>query len=151
MSVNFTKSPVWIVAVIAGLVAATALVAGYVDRPGAATCGSGSTCAATSSKCADCPKAGTEECCKVTGTCAADAAVMAQTADATGGTCPAGGTTTMAQTAEVSGGTCPASGMCPAGAAMMAQQTEGACGGCPAMAAQAAEKSCSTGQCPATK
>lgn len=37
MSVNLSKSPVWIVAAVVALVVATALVAGYVDRPGTQT------------------------------------------------------------------------------------------------------------------
>ena len=50
MSVNFSKSPVWVVAVIVGLIVATALVAGYVDRPGGDT----QVTAATETKCAAC-------------------------------------------------------------------------------------------------
>ena len=59
MSSKLTRSPILATAVIVGLVAATALVAGLVDRPGAedkATC--------VQSKCNDCPKADTPGCCK---------------------------------------------------------------------------------------
>jgi hypothetical protein len=141
MSVNFSKSPVWIVAVIVGLIAATALVAGYVDRPGTPA-----KVATADDKCASCPRAGTAECCQVTGTCA-EGTHAAQTVAAT---CPATGAAVMAQTAETAGATCPAmagaSGTC---SGMMAQTAAGTEGTCPVQAA--AEGGCAGGQCPATK
>ena len=123
MSVNLSKSPVWIVAVIVGLVVATALVAGYVDRPGPAT----QVAAAANGDCASCPLAGTEECPKETGTCPAGT-----------GTCPKA-----ACCAETAAATC------PAGAAVMAQTDESTGATCPTKAAAAS--GCSGGQCPATQ
>jgi hypothetical protein len=96
MSVNLSKSPVWIVAVIVGLIVATALVAGYVDRPGTDT-----QVAAVDGQCGSCPLKGTEDCCKATGTCA-EGSCSAKTAAATG-------TAVMAQTTETEAttATCP--------------------------------------------
>lgn len=59
MSRNLTKSPILLTAVIVGLVAATALVAGYVDRPSG-----DAQIAAAQSQCEGCPAAGTDQCCK---------------------------------------------------------------------------------------
>jgi hypothetical protein len=58
-----SKSPILALVVVVGLAAGTALVAGYVDGPGQGAA------VTANSKCADCPRAGTEDCCKVTGTC----------------------------------------------------------------------------------
>jgi hypothetical protein len=123
MSLKLAKSPIWVTALIVGLVAATALVAGYVDRPG-----TGSEVTAADGTCADCPKAGTSACCQAKGggcadggcsggVCATEAAgaasgsVMAATEDApaTGATlsgCQAGG--------QTAGGGC-GGGQCAAG------------------------------------
>ena len=114
MSVNFSKSPVWMIAVIVGLIAATALVAGYVDRPGSET----QVAAAADGKCATCPKAGTEDCCKVAGTCTKGSCE----ADGAASTCTAGAGT-CAQKADDTGSTCP----------MKAAAASGCTGGqCPA-------------------
>ena len=121
MSMNLSKSPIWMVAVIVGLVAATALVAGYVDRPG-----TGTQVAAADSKCASCPLAGTEECCKEAGTCPAGT-----------GTCPQA--SCCAETAAAT---------CPAGAGTCAQTADSAASTCPMKAAAAS--GCAGGQCPAT-
>ena len=121
MSMNLSKSPIWMVAVIVGLVAATALVAGYVDRPGTAT-----QVAAADSKCASCPLAGTEECPKEAGTCPAGTE-----------TCPKA-----ACCAETAAATC------PAGAGTCAQTADSAASTCPMKAAAAS--GCAGGQCPAT-
>lgn len=59
MSSSMTKSPIWATAVIVGLVAATALVAGLVDRPGA-----NAQATSVQSKCDGCPLEGTPQCCK---------------------------------------------------------------------------------------
>lgn len=114
MSVNLSKSPIWMVAVIVGLIAATALVAGYVDRPGTET-----QVAAADSQCASCPLAGTEECCKEAGTCPKASCC----ADGAASTCAAGAGT-CAQKAESTASTCP----------MKAAAASGCTGGqCPAM------------------
>ncbi len=96
MSVDFSRSPIWTVAVIVGLIVATALVAGYVDRPGTDT-----RVAAADGQCSSCPLKGTEECCKATGTCA-EGSCSAKTTAATG-------TGVMAQTTETEAttSTCP--------------------------------------------
>ncbi len=59
MSRSFSKSPIWATAVIVGLVAATALVADYVERPGNNT-----QVTNTTGKCDACPLKGTLQCCK---------------------------------------------------------------------------------------
>lgn len=115
MSVNLSKGPVWAVAVVVGLIVATALVAGYVDRPG-----TGAQVAAVSQgDCASCPVQGDcancpAQCCKADGACPADAAaatcpagaaVMAQTADEAGSSCPM----KAAAAGQCGGGQCPAS------------------------------------------
>ena len=64
MKLHLSKSPVFAFVVIAGLAAATALVAGYVEKPNDATQ------VAADSKCSGCPLLDTPECCKVTGVCA---------------------------------------------------------------------------------
>jgi len=140
MSVNFSKSPVWMVAVIVGLIVATALVAGYVDRPGTTA-----QVATADGACGSCPKAGTEECCKVTGTCA-DGSCSAKTA---AGTCPATGAAVMAQTADSTGSTCPAQAAASGCTGMMAQTAAGTEATCSVKAA--AESGCAGGQCPSTK
>ena len=122
MSVNLSKSPVWIVAVIVGLVVATALVAGYVDRPGTET-----QLAAAGAKCADCPVKGTEQCPKEDGTCPADA-----------GTCP--------KASCCADGAAPA---CAAKAATCSQKADSTATTCPMKAAAAG--GCAGGQCPATQ
>jgi len=121
MSVNLSKSPVWIVAAVVGLIVATALVAGYVDRPGTET-----QVAAADGKCADCPLKGTEECPKEAGTCPADA-----------GTCP--------KTSCCADGAAPA---CAAGAGTCAQKADSTATTCPMKAVP--EGGCAGGQCPAT-
>lgn len=52
------KSPFIALVVVAALAAGTALIAGYVDEP------SPSVQNTVDDKCVDCPKAGTEACCK---------------------------------------------------------------------------------------
>ena len=64
MTNSLWKSPILAAVAIAALAAGTALVAGYVDKPGTAAQ------VAAEGKCGDCPLLNTEECCKVTGTCA---------------------------------------------------------------------------------
>ena len=64
MNKSLWKSPIFAAVAIAALAAGTALVAGYVDKPIQATQ------VAAEGKCSDCPRLNTEECCKVTGTCA---------------------------------------------------------------------------------
>ena len=122
MSLNLSKSPIWMVVVIVGLIAATALVAGYVDRPG-----TGAQVAAAESKCAGCPLEGTPECPKEAGTCPADC-----------GTCPQA--SCCAETAAAT---------CPAGAATCAQKADAATSTCPMKAAAAS--GCRGDQCPATQ
>lgn len=76
MGVNLSKGPIWGIAVIVGLIAATALVAGYVDRPGsgtqvaAAVKADGGSCPAKAD-CAACPAKDADACCKEAGACAA--------------------------------------------------------------------------------
>ncbi len=137
MSVNLSKGPIWGVAVIVGLIVATALVAGYADRPSASTC---SQVAASKGDCAACPAQGTEACCKESGTCPKASSCSADTVAAT---CPAGAAM-MARTAEAGGATCPVTG------AVMAQTAEDAGATCPMKAAAEAGQ-CSGGQCPASK
>lgn len=60
MSTTLTKRPIWIAVVVVGLVAATALVAGYADKP---TPEAQST--SVQDKCDGCPLQGTPACCKV--------------------------------------------------------------------------------------
>jgi len=121
MGASLSKSPIWVAAVIVGLIVATALVAGYVDRPG-----TGAQVAAAGSKCAGCPLEGTPECCKETGTCPAGSGTCPQAsccAETAAATCPAGAPT-CAQPAESAGSTCP----------MKAAAASGCTGGqCPAM------------------
>ncbi|UCD52960.1 MAG: hypothetical protein JSW27_10040 [Phycisphaerales bacterium] len=131
MSVSFSKSPVWMVAVIVGLIVATALVAGYVDRPGGQT-----QVAAADGECSSCPKAGTEECCKVTGTCAK-------------GTCSADGASTCAAAAGTCAQEAATAGTCPATGAVMAQPADSTGATCPIKAA--AESGCAGSQCPSTQ
>ena len=57
MSVNLTKSPIWIGVIVVGLVAATVLVAGYGDKPEV-----NSQATSVQDKCADCPQGGTPQC-----------------------------------------------------------------------------------------
>ncbi len=121
MSVNLPRNSVWVVAVIVGLIVATALVAGYVDRPGTAGC----TALAAKGDCGACPVKGTDDCAKEAGTC------PAETGDCPEGACCADG--------SVSG--------CPA-AAVMAQEADGA--GCP-MKATVTAGQCGAGGCPAAK
>ena len=64
MTKSLWKSPIVAAVAIAALAAGTALVAGYVDKPNQATE------VAAEGKCGECPRKNTEECCKVTGTCA---------------------------------------------------------------------------------
>lgn len=117
MSVNLSKGPIWAVAVILGLIAATALVAGYVDRPGsgtqvAAAKADGGGCPAKTD-CAACPAKGTDACCKEAGACAACpescpkecCCADAAASWAAGATCPM---KAAAATGNCSGGQCPA-------------------------------------------
>ncbi len=126
MSLNLSKGPIWAIAGVVALIAATGLVAGYVDRPG--TCPktasvSAGDCAAcpASGDCADCPVKGTEACPKEAGTCPKAAC----SGEAAGASCPVGATV-MAQPAAEAGATCP-------------------------MKAAAAQSQCGAGQCPASK
>ena len=64
MTKSLWKSPIVAAVAIAALAAGTVLVAGYVDKPSQATQ------VAAEGKCGDCPLLNTEECRKVTGTCA---------------------------------------------------------------------------------
>ena len=64
MTKSLWKSPIVAAVAVAALAAGTVLVAGYVDKPSPATH------LAADGKCSDCPLQNTEECCKVTGTCA---------------------------------------------------------------------------------
>lgn len=115
MSMNLSRSTIGIMAVVVGLIAATALVAGYVDRPG--TCSR--TAVAAKGDCAACPAKGTDECPKEAGTCPAE-----------DGTCPmdaccggsAAASCPVAKTANAGSG-------CP----MKAAATAAPCGagGCP--------------------
>jgi hypothetical protein len=63
MKLIFSKSPIVVVAVIVALAAGTALVAGYVDGPGQGAA------VTAEDRCAECPKAGTDACGKVSGVC----------------------------------------------------------------------------------
>lgn len=137
MSVNLSKGPVWVVAVVVGLIVATALVSGYVDRPGTQT-----QVAAAEGKCADCPLKGTEQCPKEAGTCPADNGTCPKTA-----CCADSAAATCAQKAA-----CCADGEdspCTAGAATCAQKAESTATTCPMKAAAAG--GCAGGQCPATQ
>lgn len=110
------------VAMILGMVVATALVSGYVNRP--------STCSriavAAEGNCPACPAEGTNSCPKESGIC------PAQTGD-----CP--------QDACCAGRAAPT---CPA-AAMMGQKVEGTGANCPVRAAMTTGE-CGAGQCPRT-
>lgn len=64
MKANLSKSLIPAVLVIAGLVAGTGLLAGYVDGPSKAPQ------AAVEARCDGCPRLDTDACCKVTGVCA---------------------------------------------------------------------------------
>lgn len=94
------KSPFLALVIVAALAAGTALIAGYVDRPGSNAQG------VADSQCVDCPKAGTEACCKVgdacpkaetcataceQGTCAAKPAAGCCQEKAQTASCPAAG------------------------------------------------------------
>lgn len=130
MSAKLVKSPIFATALIVGLVGVTALVAGYVDRPG-----TGSEVAAAEAKCADCPKDGTSECCKVKGACS-DAA----------GSCTGGGCGTEAALAASS---CPAMAGAEAAHASMSgcpAQTASV-GTCPASGGEVASVGCGGGAC----
>lgn len=59
MKLTSPRSPILLVAVIVGLIGATALVAGYVERPGQTA-----KVAANEDTCGGCPLAGTEACCQ---------------------------------------------------------------------------------------
>lgn len=59
MSLDSSKKAILLAGVIVGLVAATALVAGYVERPGQAA-----GIAANEHNCGGCPLAGTDVCCR---------------------------------------------------------------------------------------
>jgi hypothetical protein len=61
MSLNSSKNAILLVAALIGLAGATALVSGYVERPGQAA-----QVTATEGGCADCPLQGTDECCRAT-------------------------------------------------------------------------------------
>ena len=126
MSLKLSKSPLGATIVIVGLIAATALVAGYIDRPG-----SDSEVAAPADKCASCPREGTAECCKVTGVCAEEKCNAAE-----GSTCS-------------SGGDCPSKATCTAGAEKPCSSAQATCskeaatpGSCPKAAAAAAQGGC---------
>ena len=121
MSLNLSKSPLLATIVIVGLIAGTAPIAGYVDRPGAE-----SPAVAAADKCDSCPREGTQDCCKVTGVCAeaarngGDASTCASGGACAGeAACPAGAAKATA------GKTCPsAQAACPNAAAA----AEGGCG-----------------------
>jgi len=114
MKLLLSKNPILALVVVAALAAGTVLLAGYVDgsRQGAQ--------ATADSRCVDCPKAGTEPCCKEDGTCpkAGDCASACEKS-----TCPEK----------------PASGGCP----MKAQASPSAEAGCPVMV----KTPCGTGGC----
>ena len=116
MSMKLSRSTIGMMAVVVGLIAATALVAGYVDRPG--TCSRSAV--AAKGDCGGCPVKGTEECPKEAGMCPAE-----------DGTCPMGaccggsatGSCPVAKTADAGPG-------CPMKAAVAAAPC--GAGGCPA-------------------
>ena len=129
MKLSFSKGPLLAVLVVAALAAGTVLVAGYVDQTNQAEKVS------ADGKCSACPRAGTAECCKVTGVCAEDKACTACEAGAACTTCEE-----KAQTAS-----------CPVTAAQVAAQAS-----CPVAAAQGAAQACCPAEgatqacCPAT-
>jgi len=106
------KSPFLALVIVGALAAGTALLAGYVDGPS-----QGSKVTADA-KCGDCPKAGTEACCKVRGECEKDEAFATPYGQGTCAAKPAAGSCQeMAQPAPCSGAGCqmPAQSSCGAG------------------------------------
>ncbi len=124
MSLNLSKSPLWATVVIVGLIAATALIAGYVDRPG-----TDSEVATAADKCASCPREGTAECCKVTGVCAEAKATGGDGSTCSDGDCPSKAECAAEKTCSSTEKTC--------------SKEASACGSCPKAAA---EKTCSSAQ-----
>jgi len=133
MSLKLSKSPFGATIVIVGLIAATALVAGYIDRPG-----NDSEVAAADDKCASCPRAGTEECCKVTGVCAeggctgAEGATCSSAGDCSSkmAPCAAGAEKPCSSAQATCSKEAPASESCPKAPAAAAQAGCCAAGGC---------------------
>jgi len=126
MKLSVSKGPLLAVLVVAGLAAGTVLVAGYVDQTNQ------SEKVSATGKCSDRPRAGTAECCKVTGVCAEDKACTA---------CEAGAACTACAGKAQSA--------CSLAAAEGAEQA------CSLAAADGAPKACSAGGaaqacCPAT-
>ena len=126
MKLSFSKGPLLAVLVVAALAAGTVLVAGYADQANQAENVS------AGGKCSACPRAGTPECCKVTGVCAETQACAACTAceeKPQTASCPVAAAEGAAQAC------CPAEGVaqacCPATAAAVAPQaccgTDGCC------------------------
>ncbi len=111
MSANLPRSPVWIIAIIVGLIAATALVAGYADRPGI----SSRTAVANRGDCAACPAKGTDECPKEAGMCPAETGLCPDDVCCAGSKAPS---CPVAMTAHSAGSACP----------MKATLTAGPCG-----------------------
>jgi len=116
MSMKLSKGTIGMVAVIVGLIAVTALVAGYVDRPG--TCSRSAM--AAKGDCGGCPVKATDECPKEAGACPAEDGTCPMDAccgDSAAASCPA------AKTADAGSG-------CPMTAAVTAAPC--GAGGCPA-------------------
>ena len=119
MSLNLSKSPLWATIVIIALIAGTALIAGYVDRPGTE-----SQVTAADGKCDSCPLEGTPECPKVTGKCPKS---ECSADDA----CPskAGCAAEAEKTCSAAEATCTKEAASPASCPMAAAEAGGCCGG----------------------
>jgi len=128
MSLNLSKSPLWATIVIVGLIGATALVAGYVDRPGTET-----EVAAADGKCASCPREGTPECRK-----AREAEACQKACCSADGACPsqAGCAAEAAKACSSDQATCMKEAGSPATCPKAAAAAAGGCGGAPCTRAQ---------------
>jgi hypothetical protein len=114
------KSPPFATLVIVGLVAGTALVAGYVDKPDQAAQ------MAAEDKCDGCPRLNMEACCKVTGVCAEPQTCTGSCIEETSEAQPAGCCPSTAQAVcPVAAGEAQAT--CPMRAGQEGQ-VEGSCG-----------------------
>lgn len=115
MKLLLSRNLIIAMVVIAALAAGTALLAGYVD-------GSGPSAKATAdSKCVDCPKAGSDACCKEAGSCPeAEDCASACEESACAAKPAVGCCQEKAQTASSSGDACQGAAQTPCGA-----------GGCP--------------------
>lgn len=138
MKLILSKSPILAVVVVAGLAAGTALVAGYADRPQHGV-------QVAAHDCDNCPKAGTDACCKVQGACQNPQQCAGGCALKTAGEAKPAATSPHAQVqadASVMSADTPQAGCCPASGGMSPV------GCCPGSAGtDEAVKPCGAGGC----